>query len=39
MSKCVRCGKNTDDDRLLCGSCYSEGKVPDTIKVPKKGGK
>ncbi len=37
--KCVRCGKNTENSRLLCGSCYSEGKVPDTIKVPKKGGK
>ena len=35
-TKCERCGKMTDDDRMLCGECYGEGKIPDTIK---KGGK
>lgn len=34
--KCVRCGKLTENSRLLCGECYGEGKIPDTIK---KGGK
>ena len=34
--KCVRCGNLTENSRLLCGPCYGEGKIPDTIK---KGGK
>ena len=35
--KCIICGKKTEDSRLLCGKHYSEGKVPDTVKVPKGG--
>lgn len=35
-TKCERCGKDADSGRMLCGSCYGEGKIPDTIK---KGGK
>jgi len=35
--KCVRCDKQTENSRLLCGRCYAEGKIPDT--VPPKGGK
>ena len=39
--KCKRCGKPADTGRMLCGHCYSQGKIPDTVKlpIPKKGGK
>jgi len=32
--KCIVCGNETEDDRLLCAKHYNRGKIRDKYPVP-----